>query len=91
MLAHTKDTHDKRRKTMGSISFSNLQHSHGPTAESYFSTKERFTRDDSGLQLEALCYADGKELPVLTEDPKEMQLGLDVVHDLRSNRYEIKF
>lgn len=62
-----------------------------PLLEAISAQKNGFTRDDSGLQLEALCYADGNELPVLTEDPKEMQLGLDVVHDLRSNRYEIKF
>ena len=62
-----------------------------PLLEAISAQKNSFTRDDSGLQLEALCYADGNELPVLTEDPKEMQLGLDVVHDLRSNRYEIKF
>ena len=62
-----------------------------PLLEAISTQKNGFTWDESGLQLEALCYADGNELPVLTEDPKEMQLGLYVVHDLRSNRYEIKF
>lgn len=49
-----------------------------------------FTWDDSGLQLEALCYADDNGLLELTEDPKEMQLDIDVFHDWRSSRYEIK-
>ena len=62
-----------------------------PLLEAISAQKNGFTWDESGLQLEALCYADDNELPVLTEDPKEMQLGLYVVHDLRSNRYEIKF
>jgi hypothetical protein len=41
-----------------------------PLLEAISAQKNGFTRDDSGLQLEALCYADGNELPVLTEDPK---------------------
>lgn len=35
--------------------------------------------DESGLQLEALCYADDNGL--LTEDPKDMQNNLDVVNE----------
>jgi hypothetical protein len=43
------------------------------------SAQNGFKWDESGLQLEALCYADDNGL--LTEDPKDMQNNLDVVNE----------
>jgi retron-type reverse transcriptase len=50
-----------------------------PLLEAISAQNNGYKWDESGLQLEALCYADDKGL--LTEDPKEMQSNLDVVNE----------
>ena len=50
-----------------------------PLLEAISAQNNGYKWDESGLQLEALCYADDNGL--LTEDPKEMQSNLDVVNE----------
>ena len=50
-----------------------------PLLEAISAQKNGYKWDESGLQLEALCYADDNGL--LTEDPKQMQLNLEVVNE----------
>lgn len=50
-----------------------------PLLEAISAQKNGYKWDESGLQLEALCYADDNGL--LIEDPKEMQINLDVVNE----------
>jgi len=51
-----------------------------PLLEAISAQTNGYKWDESGLQLEALCYADDNGL--LTEDPKEMQINLDVMNEL---------
>jgi hypothetical protein len=50
-----------------------------PLLEAILAQNNDYKWDESGLQLEALCYADDSGL--LTEDPKDMQNNLDVVNE----------
>lgn len=50
-----------------------------PLLEAISAQNNGFKWDESGLQLEALCYADDNGL--LTEDPKDMQNNLDAVNE----------
>jgi hypothetical protein len=50
-----------------------------PLLEAILAQNNDYKWDESGLQLEALCYADDNGL--LTEDPKDMQNNLDVVNE----------
>jgi hypothetical protein len=50
-----------------------------PLLEAISAQKNGYKWDESGLHLEALCYADDNGL--LIEDPKEMQINLDVVNE----------
>jgi hypothetical protein len=50
-----------------------------PLLEAISAQNNDYKWDESGLQLEALCYADDNGL--LTEDPKDMQNNLDVVNE----------
>jgi hypothetical protein len=50
-----------------------------PLLEAISAQNNGYKWDESGLQLEALCYADDNGL--LTEDPKDMQENLEVVNE----------
>ena len=62
-----------------------------PLLEAISAQNNDYKWDESGLQLEALCYADDNGL--LTEDPKDMQNNLDVVNEFceaTSTRLNVK-
>ena len=51
-----------------------------PLLEAISAQNNGFKWDESGLQLEAICYA-ADDNGLLTEDPKDMQNNLDAVNE----------